>query len=347
MSLHDLPSPRKPSRLGLYVPFVLLLIAIVAWSGLWFWARGEAQARMDAAVADLQRAGYAVTWKDRVLGGYPFRMDVTLTDFSAREPSGWALQAPRLEAEAYMHAPGHWMLAMPQGLTFVRPVGGPVLVRATNLRASLKDLDKRPASFSFQAVKPAFEPQPGAQPFALSSADLVEFHLRPGPDDEGGVFLDVKNGKARLSGLFARIAGDKPISISWNATLSKMSAFTGATWPEAVRHWTAAGGRMTIRNAGLTAGDALIGARSGTLGVGADGRLTGGLDVTLRQAPRALGVLSDEGVIPQPNAEAAMAVARARQGAGDAATATITFQAGQTTLGPVAVGPAPKVYEVR
>jgi hypothetical protein len=347
MSLHDLPSPRKPSHIGLYAPFILLLIGIVAWSGFWFWARGEAQSRIDAAVADLQRAGYAVTWKERTLGGYPFRMDVTFTDFSAREPSGWAITTPRLEAEAFMHAPGHWMVAAPQGLTFVRPVGGPVLVKATNLRASLTNLDKRPPSFSFQAVKPAFEPQPGAQPFALSSADLVEFHLRPGPDDEGGVFAEVKNGKARLSGLLGSIAGEKPVSLTWNSTLSKMSAFEGKTWPDAVRHWTAAGGRMNVREAGLTAGDALVGAKAGALSVGSDGRLSGALDVTLRQAPRALGVMGDTGVIPQPNAEAARAVAQARQGPGEAATATITFQAGQTTLGPVAIGPAPKVYEVR
>ena len=347
MSLHDLPSPRKPSRIGLYAPFILLVIAIIGWSGFWFWARGEAQARIDAGVADLQRAGYAVTWKERTLGGYPFRMDVTFTDFSARDPSGWALTTPLLEAEAFMHAPGHWMLATPQGLTFVRPVGGPVQVKAVNLRASLTNLDKRPPSFSFQGVKPTFEPAPGAQPFALASADLVEFHLRPGPDDEGGVFVEVKNGKARLSGLLGRIAGDKPVSLTWNSTLSKMSAFGGPTWPEAVRRWTAAGGRMNVRSAGLTAGDALIGAKSGALSVGSDGRLNGALDVTLRQAPRALGVMADTGVIPQPNAEAARAVAQARQGAGEAATATITFQAGQTTLGPVAIGPAPKVYEVR
>src|SRR4030095_10277381 len=113
MSLHDLPSTRKPGRLGLYAPFVLLLIAIVVWSGFWFWARGEARTRMDAAAADLRKAGDAVRWKDRTLGGYPFRMDVTLTEFSARDPSGWALQAPKLEAEAFMHAPGHWMLAAP------------------------------------------------------------------------------------------------------------------------------------------------------------------------------------------------------------------------------------------
>ena len=55
--------------------------------------------------------------------------------------------------------------------------------------------------------------------------------------------------------------------------------------------------------------------------------------------------MGDTGAIPQPNAEAARAVAQARQGADETATATITFQAGQTTLGPVAIGPAPKVYE--
>jgi hypothetical protein len=229
----------------------------------------------------------------------------------------------------------------------VRPVGGPVDVKGDLIRASLTNLDKRPPSFSFEGVKLAFAPAPGAQPFALSAADRVEFHLRAGPDDEGGVFAELKNGKAQLSGLLARIAGGKPISLTWNSTLSKMSAFEGATWPQAVRNWTAAGGQLTVRNAGLTAGEALIGASGGHLSVGADGRLTGSLDVTLRQAPRALSVMGDAGVIPQPNASAAATVAEARQGAGDSARATLTFQAGQTTLGPVAVAPAPKVYEVR
>jgi hypothetical protein len=37
-------------------------------------------------------------------------------------------------------------------------------------------------------------------------------------------------------------------------------------------------------------------------------------------------------------------VAAARQGSGDIAQANINFEAGQTTLGPVAIGPAPEVY---
>ncbi|MDB5448705.1 MAG: hypothetical protein JWQ97_4022, partial [Phenylobacterium sp.] len=87
MSLHDPGSARKFRRLGLYLPFVLLLAAAIAWTGFWLWARGEARARMDGAVADLARAGYQISWKDRAIGGYPFRMDVTLTEANVREPS--------------------------------------------------------------------------------------------------------------------------------------------------------------------------------------------------------------------------------------------------------------------
>jgi hypothetical protein len=345
MSLPDTTAPRKFRRLGLWLPFVALALLVAGWSAAWVWARGQAAARMDAAVAALDQAGYQITWKDRVIGGYPFRMDVTLTEPQVRTPSGWALQAPRIEGEAFMHALGNWLIAAPDGITFVRPVGGPVMVRGELIRASLTHFNQRPPSFSFEGVKLTFAAQPGAQPFALSTADHVEFHLRAGPDDQGGVFASVDGAKAGLQGLFARVAGGKPVSIVWNSTLSKMSAFTGRNWPEALRHWSDAGGRMTVRQAGITAGDATVGVNSGNLGVGTDGRLAGVLDVTLRQAPRGLAAMGDTGVIAPEAAQAASLVAQARQGTGDVAQATIDFQAGRTTLGPIALGPAPKVYD--
>lgn len=339
MSLPDPAPPRKFRRLGLWLPFAALILAAAAWTGAWLWARGEAERRMDLAVANLAKAGYQVGWKSRVLNGYPFRLDVTLTDFRVSEPSGWALEAPLFEAEGYMHAPGHWMLATPRGLTFVRPVGGAVAVTGVNLRASLKDLDKRPPSFSFQGVKLAFAPAAGAQPFALAGADKIEVHLRPGPDDEGGVFLKVDGAAAAPSALLGRVAAGKPVAIEWNSTLSKMSAFTGEDWPGAVRAWTAAGGTMTVRRAGITAGDAGIGVNSGSLSAGADGRLRGTLDVSLRQAPRILAALAETGAIAPQVAQVAAAVAEAR--------ADLTFEAGQTSLGPIPIGRAPVVHQPR
>jgi hypothetical protein len=156
----------------------------------------------------------------------------------------------------------------------------------------------------------------------------------------------VKNGKAQLSGMLGRVAGEKPVSIEWDGRISAIDAFRGPDWPDAVRNWTTAGGRMSVKRGGLTAGDALVGVNSGNLGVGSDGRLTGVLDVSLRQAPRALGVMGASGALPLDRAVAATAVAEART-SGDLARATLNFEAGQTTLGPVALAPSPKVYDRR
>ena len=343
--LPDPTGPRKHGRLGLILPFAALALLIVGWSAAWVWAKGETAKRMDAAIVAWKQAGYQVGWKDREIGGYPFRMDVTLTEVTARTPSGWALEAPRLEGEAFMHAITHWLIAAPVGVTFVRPEGGPVAVKGELIRASLTRLQQRPPSFSFEGVKLTFAAAAGAQPFGLASADRVEFHLRAGPDDEGGVFASLDGGKARSSGLLARIAGGKPIAMVWNSTVSKMSAFTGPSWAEAVRHWSGAGGQMSVRNAGITAGDATLGVTSGTLNTASDGRLAGALQVTLRQAPRGLTALAAEGIVEADAAQSAATVIKARQGAGDAAQAAIDFQAGRTTLGPVALGAAPKVYD--
>ena len=342
--LPDKAHGRKRGRLGLYLPFALFLVLVIGWTAAWFYVRGEAARRMDATVAQLRQAGYQVTWRERSLGGYPFRLNVALTEAQVREPSGWALTSPRLEGQAFMHALGSWVLAAPQGLTFTRPVGGPVAVKGEVLHASLAGLERSPPRFSFEGTKLSFTPLAGAQPFALSAADRVELHLRPGPDDQAALLFRVDNGKARLSGLFARIAGERPVSIIWDSILTKTSGFRGSGWPSAVAAWSSGGGVMTVRQAGVTAGEAVIGSQSGTLRVGYDGRLAGAMDVSLRQAPRALGAMADTGMIPPETALAAAAVAAARQGTSDIARARVTFEAGRTTLGPVAIGPSPRVY---
>jgi hypothetical protein len=343
MSVPDPLPPRKPRRLALYLPFAIALIAAVAWSGVWFWARIQLKDGLAAEATRLRAAGYDVAWGEQAVGGYPFRLDVTLTDARIRDVSGWALATPRLEAETNMLSPGHWMIATPQGLTFTRPRGGPVKVEGEMIRASLRQLDKTPPSFSFEGVKLAFTPEPGAQPFALSTAERAEFHLRPGPDDEGGIFLRVDKAAASPASLIGRIAGGKPVALSWNSTLSHMSAAKGATWPEAVRAWSDGGGEVSVRDAGVTAGDALLNIEPGKLAVGSDGRLRGALQLSLRQAPRAIAALGDSGAVSPEAAAAAEAVAAARQ-EGDAVRARVVFEAGRTTFGPVALGAAPRVY---
>ena len=350
MSLPDPTPPRKLSRWPLYLGFGLLLVFMLVWSAGWVWARGEAVKRIDAGAEALRKAGYELSWRERAVGGYPFRLNVTLTEPRLRDRSGWALEAPTLEAQAFLHAPTHWIIAAPQGLTFVRPVGGPVRVQGRLIRASLTHLTSTPPSFSFEGTGLTFQPAAGANPFSLTAAERVEVHVRRAPaevGDEAGVWVSVEGGKAQLSGLIGRLAADKPVALQWDMRVSKISALHGATWAEAVRAWSDAGGTAKVPRAGLTAGDALIGVTGGQLGVGSDGRLAGRLDLTLRQAPRAFEAIQAAGVAPQPQTEAAAAVVAARQGKEDIARAPLYFEAGRTTLGPIALWSAPKVYEPR
>ena len=221
-SVPDPLPPRKPRRWGLYGPFLLLLVAVVAWSGYWFWLRMQTRQGLDQLAANLRQAGYEVSWKDEAIGGYPFRLNVTLTEPQIREPSGWALTAPRLESETYLHGLDHMLVAAPQGLTFTRPKGGPVQVAGKLLRASVSGFDKTPPAVSFEGTGLSFTPGAGAQPFGLLSADRVEAHLRGGPDDQAAVFFKVEGGKARPETGLGRIAGDRTVDATRGATLSKI-----------------------------------------------------------------------------------------------------------------------------
>ena len=346
MSLPEPAAPRKPPRLGLYLPFLILGVSVALWTVYWLYARHQVESRLDAAAAALTREGYPSAWTSREIGGYPFRLDVTWVEPRIRAPGGWALTAPRLEAEANAYAPTHWMIAAPAGMALTRPEGGPVIIGGKLIRASLSHIDARPPSFSFEGVDLTFHPAPGAQPFALSGAGRLEFHLRAGPDDEGGVFVDLQGGKPAPGGLFARIAGDRLLTASWNSTLSKMSTFSGTDWPGAVRAWTRAGGSLNVRNGGITAGDVALSVAEGQLSAGSDGRLSGAVKVTLRQGPRAMAALADAGLVAPQAAQSATEVIQARQ-SGDSAQAALTFLAGRTLLGPVSLGAAPKAYDPR
>ena len=329
--------------MGLYGPFILLVIAAGAWSAEWLWMRGQIERRMDAAAARMTASGYPLTWSARTFSGYPFRLDVDLAAPRFAALSGWAIAAPGLKAEAWLYAPGHWVVVAPQGVVVTRPGAGDLVIRAKILRASLSDVDAHPPRVSIEGIDLTLVPAPGGRPAALTSLGAFHFHTRAGPDDQGAVFIELDRARAQLFGLLGRIAGSRPVSFALDGIYSRAGALQGADWPSAVRAWRAAGGSLAVRRMAASAGEAVVEARGGALTVDADGRLEGSLSATLRQAPRALAAIGQSGAMA-PEAEGAAASVLGARSRGDIAAVTIDFQAGETTLGPAAIGPAPKVY---
>jgi hypothetical protein len=333
---------RRLSTAWLLVPLLVAAVAIGAWCAYWSIARGRLLAAMDAQVAAHGAEGRRLEWAGRRVQGFPYRFKVVLDEARLSSPSGWAVQAPRLEAQANAYRLTRWVAAAPEGLVVVRPVAGSLRVNGRVLRASLVDARAARPRVSVEGVDLTFAPVDGAEPFLLAGAERAELHFRPGTAGDAQLLFRVRQARPRPAGLMAFVSGNAPTNFVWDARVTDVAQLTGGSWADAVRRWARADGRMEIVQASLQTGDLRAQNKGGVLSVSSDGRLRGRMNVMLNRPLQALSAL---GRIEQtdPNAlGAATAVARTR-GEADVEL-SLGFEAGQFTVGPVAVGPAPKVF---
>jgi hypothetical protein len=343
MTMPDPKAPRKPPRrFWLFAPYGLLAIAVAVWSVVWLAERAGVERRMDAAAERLRGQGYAFDWKRRRIDGYPFRLDVTLDAPRVIEPSGWGLTAPTLKAQAFAYDLDNWIVVAAQGVTLRRPSGGAVVVTGQALRASFAGFTRSPPRVSVEGVALTFTPEAGGKAFCLAYAGRLGLHLRPSGDDGAEGYVLLENAKAPDGSLLGRIAGGRPFALISDLTASKTGAFAGRDWPAMARHWAAAGGAADIVRGGMAAGPLRLGVGRGQLGLDADGALNGALTLDLDRDPFLIDNLS--AAIDPLAAQAARAVIDARAQPGRPVLVDLGFQGGETTLGPVAVGPAPRLY---
>ena len=104
--------PRKPPGIGLWGPFAVAGFIVLAWSLAWWLAAREVERRLDAGVRTLAASGVSVEWSGRRLYGYPFRLNLDLSDLRVRA-GDWAVRLPVLETQAFLHAPRSWLAAAP------------------------------------------------------------------------------------------------------------------------------------------------------------------------------------------------------------------------------------------
>ncbi|OYX31928.1 MAG: hypothetical protein B7Y99_09340 [Caulobacterales bacterium 32-69-10] len=337
-------APRKPPRRWmLYAPFVVLVVALVAYGGFWFVAKSRLEGAIDARAEAMRAAGYTVTMDGRRVDGLPFRMRVAFDEARIITPTGWSIAVPGLKGEAYLHALGHWVFVAPQGLTVVRPQGGGLAVKGQALRASINGTATVPWRIVLEGTKLAFTPAAGARPFSLASAERLEWYLRPAPNSADGMSLiRLEGGKAAPQTLLHRIVSDAAVTANLQGRLTNPGAFQGADWAEAVRAWSRAGGTIQGVEGSAAGGAVSLKTKGGALSVGSDGRLAGAIPLEMKQAGAAITALG-EGEALDPGAASSAAAVAAARAQGEAANLNLVFQAGAATLGPVRIGPAPKV----
>lgn len=306
-------APRRRPLWRLFFLPVLLLIAAAAWSAFWFYAASEVDVKADAWRAQEAKAGRVYDCARRSVAGFPFRLEVRCDGVSVSLLSQTAGQAAAPQAPVTARLGQILVVAQiydPKLLIaeFTAPAtisdsGGQnsMSVNWSKARSSVVGLPAVPRRADIVFDDPRIDRVSGPMQAPLALAKHVELHgrLAEGSSTDHPVIetvLRIEGGSVQeVHPLLAQ-----PFDADVRTLLTGLKDFAPKPWPERFRELQAAGGHVEIVQSRIAQGD-LVAVAAGTLGLTANGRLDGELQMTVAGIEKvipALGIekMLDDGV---------------------------------------------------
>lgn len=350
-----LHAPGRHSRKGLIIPFAIVFVGLALWTGWWFVLTQQIEKKLEGRIARLEQSGWTVKHAGVSTTGWPLRARVAMKHVDVVAPSGHAVAAPEIVAEANAYNPTKWVIAAPDGLVLTRGAKGKVAIRAETIRMSLHGLTQRWPNVVVELARPVFTALPDAEPFPLAKAGLVQFYMRPHvagsntPTDDVDVLFRLVDGEGRPNGPIEGLTQSGRLNAQVEAVIEKASALKGADAQGLLSAWTIAGGRFVDMKGELGAGESKTFLSSPALSADDKGRLEG--EVFLRAEKPLAAIVGLAGAAQGGSvdrAAAARAAAATPQGGtgdqGQGVDLVLNFRGGRTYLGPFALAPAPQLF---
>lgn len=338
---------RRPWFLIGLLTFIVLGGA--GWTAAWFYASGRAVQEIDTWMA--AEAGKGRNWScaDRQFGGFPFRFElicteptVTFTGPTSGTASGMA-KAARAHAVAQVWNPRHIIAEFQGPGVITSPQAGEVIANWSLLQVSGvgrgNDLDRLSVAADDYALT-----QGGTVFFGARHA---EFHVRHTPGADAAT-LDIAAGVKGATGVTTGAANAAPIDGALEATATQVPDWRAVLTPTArLQAWQAAGGQVKLLEARLSGGGGAMNA-TGEIGLDAERRPSGTINLTMANAPALMSALSAAGLMPafMVNLAPALSVV-GMPGTLDGAPAStfpFTFRDGRISLGMLPLGKVGPAY---
>ncbi len=303
-------APRRRPLWRLFIMPVLLVIAAVAWSAFWFYAASQVDVKADAWRAQEAKSGRVYDCAKRSVSGYPFRLEVRCDGASVSlvsQTAGAAAQTPvtaklgEILVVAQVYDP-KLLIAEFTAPATISDHGQPSMtVNWRTARSSVVGLPAVPQRASLVFDDPAIDRINGSVSTPLARAQHIELHARLAEGSAADhpvieTVLQIAGGSVQdVHPLLAQ-----PFDADVRTMLSGLKDFSPKPWPQRFREIQAAGGHVEIVQSRIQQGD-LIAVAAGTLGLSAQGRLDGELQMTVAGIEKvipALGIdkMLDEGV---------------------------------------------------
>jgi hypothetical protein len=306
-------APRRRPLWGLFLMPVLLLIAAAAWSAFWFYAASQAEVKADAWRTQEAKSGRVYDCAKRTVAGFPFRLEVRCDGASvsliSQTAGQAAVQTPQLTANlgeilvvAQVYDPKLLIAEFTAPATISDSRGMPSMqVNWSKARSSVVGLPAVPQRASIVFDDASIDRMNGSVQVPLARAKHLELHGRlaeGAPLDHPVIETVLRIEAGSVQEVHPLLA--QPFDAQVRTTLSGLKDIAPKPWPDRFRELQASGGHVEIVQSRIQQGD-LIAVAAGTLGLSAQGRLDGELQMTvagIEQVIPALGIekMLDEGV---------------------------------------------------
>ncbi|QFU07788.1 hypothetical protein PARPLA_02075 [Rhodobacteraceae bacterium THAF1] len=323
----------------------LIVVAALGWSAYWFIGATALERALTDSIDAARSEGVEVQTEALNVTGFPNRFDTMIDELEVHVPaSGLTWSLPFLQIFALSYRPNQVIVALPPSQRLTGPFGEATLTtesaRGSATVSPSTDLTLDHANL---VVDDAVLSSNGVDLSALRI--LAASRLAPGDDSGRAHNIGITLDDVRLPPALADRLGGPDSGLIDGATLDAtvtfdrpvdLAVYQGA--PLEVQVLEIADLKIDWGEIGLDA--------AGDLNVGADGFVTGTLETTLRNWQGALQIAAQAGLFPQDNlrqVEQALGLVAMMSGGDGRLTLPLEFRNGQTFLGPVALGPAPRL----
>jgi hypothetical protein len=298
-------APRRRPLWRLFLMPVLLLVAAAGWSAFWFYAASQVDVTVDAWRAREARSGRVYDCAGRSVAGFPFRLEVRCDGASvsliSQTAAQAATQAPvtarlgEILVVAQIYDPKLLIAEFTAPATISERGQPPAMaVNWSKARSSIAGLPEVPQRVSLVFDDPSIDRVNGATRAPLARARHIGMHGRladSSATDHPVIETVLKIEGGSLQELHPLLA--QPFDADIRTLLSGLKDFLPKPWPERFREIQAAGGHVEIVQSRIAQGE-LIAVAAGTLGLNAQGRLDGELQMTVAGIEKVIPALGIE-----------------------------------------------------
>jgi hypothetical protein len=338
---------RFSHRAFLYGPFAFVVLVAIAAMTTWWFAYRAATAYLDAANGHDIAPGVMLTFADKHIGGFPFRVDATLDNVgiaiaTSQGPASWRSEHFAVHALTYNGSQAIYEAAGKQTLSWTGLDGHRHVwtFLPGTLRASSYSQGAQLARFDLD-VQVIHSPE--------LNADRFQIHLRRNPQHDA-VDIIVEGQGLHLSKDLQAGFGDTISRLSLSASAAPATPLAGlmggkADWRASLENWRTHGGALTLNGLDVD-WTALKASATGKLTLDAQHRPDGALNVNLTGVQSLAGELAKLGLAQGDDnglAPALLMMAQATNAQIELA-ATVGFKTGVIGVGDMPAGVARPLY---